>query len=337
MASNRLAFKIYPAPLDQVSEYTRKHSRTVAIEGHRLEQLLLQLLVKVVCALSWKRAYKIGRWIGLLLYRLRIRRSVAMVNLDIVYGDQKNQAEKDRIYRESLINCGLVLINYLRLPYQGEDFWREKWEFTNEHILKEAYCRNKGVLILGGHIGMMDMSGAKLGMAGYPVAAVGKPIRNKVLDKFLLDTRVAMNFGTIAHRNSMYRIFSGLRRGEAIALAMDQNMKTNVGVFIDWMGRPASSIRSAAFIAKKSGAAVVAGYCHQKGPDQFEVVATEEIPWEDYPEDPEKELLINTQKQSDAVQRIIYERPELWFWIHRRWKKQPQGMQNPYKSKKKKK
>jgi KDO2-lipid IV(A) lauroyltransferase len=170
-------------------------------------------------------------------------------------------------------------------------------------------------------------------MSGYPIAAVGKPMRNKVVDKFVLDTRLAMNMGTIAHRNSMRRILKGLRRGEAVGMALDQNMKPSIGIFINWMGRPASSVRSPAYVAKMSGAPVVAGFCYQKGPDQFEMKATEEVLWEDHPEDLEKELLINTQKQSDALQRIIYDHPELWFWIHRRWKKQPPGWENPYKAK----
>lgn len=335
MVSKKLAFDTFPAPLDQVTTYTREHSQTATLSGHKPEQFLLRLVVGAACALSWSGAYRIGRWIGLLMYRLKIRRDVAMVNLDIVYGEKKSQAEKERIYRESLINCGLVLINYLRLPYQGEAFWREKCKFTNEYILKNAYRRNKGVLIIGGHIGLMDLSGGKLGMSGYPIAAVGKRMRNKVVDKFVLDTRLAMNMGTIAHRNSMRRILKGLRRGEAVGMALDQNMKTSIGIFINWMGRPASSVRSSAHVAKMSGAPVVAGFCYQKGPDQFEVVATEEVTWEDYPEDPEKEMLVNTQKQSDAVQRIIYAHPELWFWIHRRWKKQPDGMASPYKSKRK--
>jgi len=97
------------------------------------------------------------------------------------------------------------------------------------------------------------------------------------------------------------------------------------------MGKPALSVKAPAMIARRTGAAVIAGYSYQKAIDRFEVVITEEVPWEACPEDPENEILINNQNQADAIQRIIHANPELWFWIHRRWKNQPDGMSNPYK------
>jgi KDO2-lipid IV(A) lauroyltransferase len=203
--------------------------------------------------------------------------------------------------------------------------------------------KKKGAILIAGHIGMMDLTGGKIGMSGYPVFLVGKPIKHPVIHHLVLQTRISINLGTIKHKDSIRRILKGLRRGEAIVMALDQNMKEKEGIFIDWMGRAAASVRAPAIVAKLTGSPVVAGYMFQKSKDRFELVVTEEVSWESYPDDPEKELIINTQKQSDAIQRIIYEHPELWFWIHRRWKRQPAGMSNPYahvtvrKKKKKKK
>jgi KDO2-lipid IV(A) lauroyltransferase len=113
-------------------------------------------------------------------------------------------------------------------------------------------------------------------------------------------------------------------------MAVDQNMKEKEGIFIDWMGRPAASVRAPAIIAKMTGAPVVAGYMFQRSADRFELVVTEEVAWESLSDDPEKELIVNTQKQADAIKKIICDHPELWFWIHRRWKRQPEGIPSPY-------
>ncbi len=325
-----LHFDTYPAPLDKVTAYTQKHSLNVAVKGHYGLRTMIWLLLWFAQSLSWKWAYRVGTAIGLLLYGVRLRRKIAMANLDIVFGDQKSRKEKMQIYKTSLINCGRVVINYLRIPYMGESFWRENVEWKSEELLREVMNRKKGALLIAGHFGMMDLAGGKLGMSGYPVAVVGKRIKNPVINRFAIETRNAMNLGTIAHRDSMKRILEGIGRGEAVAMALDQNMKSKQGVFIDWMGRTASSVRSGAYVAKKTGAPVVAGYMVQRSPDQFKFVATEEVPWEEYPEDLDKELMVNTQRQSDAVQRIILAQPELWFWIHRRWKKQPEGVASPY-------
>jgi KDO2-lipid IV(A) lauroyltransferase len=328
---SRPYFDSYPAPLDRVTAYTREHSIQVEISGHYALRIFLKLLLSFAQALSWKAAYRVGKGIGLLLYYLKIRRDIAMTNLDIVFKDSKSPGEKMQIYKTSLINLGQVVINYLRIPFKGESFWRDHVDWQGEDILKEAMNRKKGALLIAGHFGMMDLPGGKLGMSGYPVAVVGKRIKNPVINRFTIETRNAMNLGTIAHRDSMKRILEGIGRGEAVAMALDQNMKIDRGVFINWMGHLASSVRSAAYVAKRTGAPVVAGYMVQKSEDRFECVITKEVVWEPHPEDPEKELMINIQRQSDAVQEIILERPELWFWIHQRWRLQPEGIENPYK------
>lgn len=328
---NRFYFDAFPAPLDVVTAYTREHSIRVEVTGHYALRIFLNLLLSFAQALSWKAAYRLGKAIGLLLYYLRLRRKIAMINLDIVFGDSKSHKEKVQVYKKSLINFGRVIINYLRIPFMGRSFWRDHVVWKGEQLLREAMNRKKGAMLIAGHIGMMDLPGGKIGMSGYPVAVVGKRIKNPAINRFVIETRNAMNLGTIAHRDSMKRILDGIARGEAVAMALDQNMKRDRGIFIDWMGRKACSVRSAAYVAKRTGAPVVAGYMVQKSADRFELVITKEVTWQSYPENPEKEILINTQRQSDAVQEIILANPELWFWIHRRWRVQPEGVPDPYK------
>ncbi len=330
-ATDGVQFKSYPVPLEQVTAYSREHSRPAAVKGQYGTRIFIRILLLFAQSLSWKGAYRLGTGIGKLMYRLKLRRKTAIINLDIAYGEKKSPAEKERIYKESMINLGRVVINYLRLPFMGPSFWEEKCDWKNEHLLKDALNRRKGALLLAGHYGMMDLAGGKLGLCGYPVAVVGKNIKNPAIDRFVVQARNAMNLGTIHPKDSMERIIAGIERGEAVAMAVDQNMKKKYGIFLNWMGRPASSVRSAAYVARETGTPVVMGYLHQKGVERFELVVTEEIEWQSFPDEPEKELAINAQVQSDAFQRIIFDRPELWFWIHRRWKHQPEGVPNPYK------
>ncbi|NNG00671.1 MAG: lysophospholipid acyltransferase family protein [Desulfobacteraceae bacterium] len=323
-------FRSYPVSMEQLCAYTKENTRHVNLEGPHIAWGIVRFIVWIANLLSWKTAYGIGRALGLLMFHLRIRRKVALTNLDIVYGDLKSADEKERIYKASLINFGRVMINYLRLPYQPPDFWRTNCTFKNESALRALLARNKGAIFVCGHIGMMDLAGGAVGMSGYPVAAVAKKMKNTAIDKFIVDSRTKMNFGTIPHKKSIRRILKGLKLGESILLVMDQNMKRRESIFIDWMGRPASVMPSAAFLVRKTGAPVLTGFLRQTGPDLFVSEISNEVEWTPIPEDPDREILVNTQKQADAVQQLIYENPELWFWIHRRWKVQPQGMQRPY-------
>jgi Kdo2-lipid IVA lauroyltransferase/acyltransferase len=329
--TEEITFDTFPAPIEKVAEYTKRYSRDVQVKGHYATKAFFKLLVFLAGRLSWKSAYRIGTMLGRLLYRFKVRRDVAMINLDIVYQDRKDHAEKERIYRECLINFGRFIINYLRLPFMEQAFWENHCEWKNENIFIEAMSRKKGAILVCGHIGMIDLAGGKVGMSGYPVAAIARRIKNPAADEFVLHSRICMNFGSIRHRNSMKRILKGIKRGEGIVIAIDQDVKPYAGVFINWLGRIASTVHAGAYLARKTGAPVIAGYFYQKSHDKFELIFTEEVPWEPYSDDPKREILINVQKQADAIQKIIYKHPELWFWIHRRYKTQPEGTPNPYK------
>ncbi len=324
-----------PVSADEIHKYILRNFYQSHPKGNLFQKLLINSIMGLIRKLPWNIAYFLGVSIGKGLFHLRIRGHVAMVNLDIAYGDTKSKKEKIDIYKKSMINFGNVVINYIRLPVQGEDFWRDHCTLINEDILKVAINKKKGVVFIGGHIGMWDLAGGKVGMAGYPISVLAKGIKNPVINEFVYNSRLSMNMGGIANKNTMEQILSGIRRGDALVTALDQNMSKSRGVFIDWMGKKASSVKSIAYIIRETGAAVMPGFMIQRGPKDFAVILADEVPWQSFPEDLEKELFINIQHHSDAVEKIVLEYPELWFWIHKRWKIRPDGEPDPYKKKKK--
>ncbi len=325
-------FNQYPIPLKTVKRFTRLNSRQIELNGrYRLLQWMTNALVWVCLKLSWKAAFDLGTALGLLLYHLRVRRHVAMVNLRIVYGNKKCQQELEQIYKNAMINVGRLVFNYIRLPYQPPEFWEKKVHKVNFDLLISALKHGRGAIALAAHLGVIDLAAGGLGQTGYPVAVVGKRVKSPFWDQFVLNARLAMNVGTIRHRNSMKRILKGLKSGEVIVMALDQNMRRKQGKFLNWMGRPASSVYASGYLAQKLNIPILVGYCYQKGPEDFELVFTEQVPWRSHPTNKKQEALINAQSHADAVQRMILNHPDIWFWIHKRWRIQPNEADDPYK------
>jgi Kdo2-lipid IVA lauroyltransferase/acyltransferase len=334
MKKNREArikpFTSFPASQEQVRAYVKANTRKVPTGGNILARKLIELMLKAVQRLSWKQAYALGEFIGAWMAALRIRWGVAYTNLGIVYGDSMDAAEKRRIYRASWINFGRVIVNHLRLPYMPSKFWETHVRFPKESILRDLYTAGQGIIMVCGHLGMMDLAGGRLGQCGYPVAAVAKPMRSTLIDQLVVGAREAMNLGTIPHRNSARRILKGLRDGEGVVMVADQNMKRSQGIFVDWFGLPATVSPAAAVFARKTKAPVVVGFLEQADSKRFVMHMSDPLPWITVPNDADTELLVNTQNHAKALQEMIKEKPELWFWIHRRWKIQPDGMNWPY-------
>lgn len=321
--------KPFPWTRAEVRAFLESVHRDIDDSGHRMAGAVVRALSFLACRLSWEGADRLGGLVGALLYRLRVRRDVAMVNLDIVYGDSKSQAEKNAIYRASMITMARHVLNYLRVPRMDDAFW-DRFEIENEHILEEMFNRGKGAIILGAHFGEWEISSARAGAAGYPMSLVAKVLPNPAMEKFIVDARLGMNHGTIPHKDSMDRILRGLTEyGEGICMVVDQNMKRSQGMFVDFLGKTASTPRSIAWIARESGAPVFTGYAYRTAPGRFKLVIGEEIPWQSH-DDPEEELRINMQRYSDVLGELILSRPDQWLWTHRRWKVQPEGTPSPY-------
>ncbi|MBC2703070.1 hypothetical protein [Desulfobacula sp.] len=295
-----------------------------------IQIFFIKQLLLVTNSLSWEFSYKLGHLLGLIIYYSGFRKKVAMVNLDIVYGNTKTQKHKQNILKKSSINLGHVVINYLRLPYVESSFWKKNCRITNEKTLKKLLAKKKGVAIISGHFGMWDLGIGKLGHSDYNFSVIGKRIRNQAINEMVLDSRKRLKMRNLMNKNVMDTIINILKNGGIVGIAVDQRIQKSKGVFLNWMGRPASSVKSTSYIVRETGASVLSAYMVQHGPREFELIIGDEITWEKYPEDPEKELLINSQKQADVVQKFILKKPELWFWMHKRWKIHPDKKSNPY-------
>ena len=228
----------FPWSAEKAGAYAREHTRRIEVRGHYLARAGVWLLLACLRSLSRKNAWRLGALIGRLLYRFKVRRSVALTNLDIVFGDAKTPAEKDAIYKACLVNVGRQAVNYLRVPTYDEAFWNENVTMAGEPIVREAFNKGRGVIILSMHYGAWELPGGKFGMSGYPISNIIKDLKNPVTERLLIEARLSMNLGTISHKGSMQRIVEGLGRGEGIIMAVDQGMKLSQGVFVDWFGAP---------------------------------------------------------------------------------------------------
>ena len=120
--NDAFAFDRLPVSVEEIQTYTQMHFLQKEIKGHFVKRLSVWLIMSFFRLLPYWLAYRIGTFIGRILFFLKVGKHVALTNLDIVYGDTKSAGEKKAIYRASLLNFGLVIINYTRLPFAGKAF-----------------------------------------------------------------------------------------------------------------------------------------------------------------------------------------------------------------------
>lgn len=113
---------------------------------------------------------------------------------------------------------------------------------------------------------------------------------------------------------------SALKRGEIVAIVLDQNTKRDYGIFVDFMGRPACTSPGLAILAAQTGTPVYPFYA-TRAPDGSHDVTM--MPPLDPPTDKSREAMHDaTQRYTKVLEDIIREHPENWMWLHKRWRTQ---------------
>jgi KDO2-lipid IV(A) lauroyltransferase len=260
-----------------------------------------------------------GKSLGWLWWHLdRQRKAIALHNLKLAFGEEKNEAERRVLARRVFMNLGLVIYEMcwaLRLnPIRFKDFFR----IEDIENYEKAAAAGKGVLLLTGHIGNWELLPIVLAMSGEHANVLYRPLDFKPLDHFFIRSRTRFGGQLLSKSKSVLKILKLLRKGENIAVLLDQNVGHGYGIPADFFGRPAFTNKGLAMLAIRTGAPVVPVYIVREN-DRYVARILPALPLI-RTGDSRKDIEENTQQYNDALEAIIRRHPDQWFWVHRRWR-----------------
>jgi KDO2-lipid IV(A) lauroyltransferase len=186
-----------------------------------------------------------------------------------------------------------------------------------EH-LEAARRAGRGAILMSGHYGFFEMTGAFLGQI-HPLGFVVRPMSNPAVDAWIRELRARAGVQSI-EGTGIRAIYEKLRDNEWVAMLADQDARRQ-GVFVPFFGRLASTPLGPARIALATGAPIIMGRAVRRADGRHDLRI-------------EPALEVGDGKAADAavqltarhvavLERWVRERPELWFWLHRRWKTRP--------------
>jgi KDO2-lipid IV(A) lauroyltransferase len=201
--------------------------------------------------------------------------------------------------------------------------WRRYVTLVGGDRIVSALLAEQPVLIVTGHLGNWELAGYVLGLFGFHTHAIARELDNPHLDRFLRRFREKTGQRILAKKGEFDQITRVLADGGIIATLADQDAGQR-GVFVEFFGRPASTHKAIALMAIEYNALlVVAGVPRiSERPVHFHVKVEESIDPQDYGGRPDAITAI-TQRYTAALERLIRQYPEQYFWMHRRWKHQP--------------
>ncbi len=184
-------------------------------------------------------------------------------------------------------------------------------------VLDRAMARGRGAIAATGHIGNFELGGRVLARR-FPLLDVVKVQRNAPFDRFLQEQRLRFGIRTVPTERSGRAVLAHLRSGGLVTLLMDQDAG-KTGFVTDFLGLPASTWAGAARISIRTGCSVIP-LAILRNDDRTHTLHIGEALEPQGLSDRESDIREFTGRISAAVERFIWNCPEQWFWVHRRWK-----------------
>ncbi len=286
-----------------------------------MRERLIRLAVSGLRRLSWKGLLRAGGVIGWIWhFLLPLRGAVMQANLRRVF------PEKDAAWRRSVIRACrrhfvLTGLELLWLPNVDRPFVEQHVRFLDRELPGRLLERGKGLICVGGHFGSWEMMGAATCLAGYPLSYIVKRINDPFLDELINASRKSAGVDVIYTREAGRKVLRELKRNRLLAFLSDQDARSR-GVFVDFLGHPASTPTGAAVYALRLKAPVM--FVHDRRlPDGNHEIDFREIPVDPDWEASEENVLALTQRFTDLMAEEVRRLPEQWFWMHKRWKTTP--------------
>lgn len=261
-----------------------------------------------------------GAALGSLLRLVGVRRAVAMENLERAFPGHDDAWRRSVLaahYRE----LGRVAADYARMPELVRAPREQVFApWIGEEHIHAARARGKGVLFVTGHFGHFELLGAVAGQM-MPMAVMVKPLSNPGADAWLWKLRSSVGVEQLPIGAGVRGALKRLRAGGAVAMLADQDARRD-GVFVPFFGTPASTPTGPAWLSLASGAPLVFGTC-LRGPDgRYEARFLPPILPVGEADDA-RAVYELTRRHTALLEHAICERPESWFWLHKRWKTAP--------------
>jgi KDO2-lipid IV(A) lauroyltransferase len=266
----------------------------------------------------------LGRALGWLGYRLAARRRrIAEINVALCFPEW-SIAERQALVRRCFASIGIGAFEFIRAwwgPLRGLAS-RASFEGV-EHIVR-AREAGKGVILLSGHFLTLELCGRLL-CGHVPVAGMYRRHGDPVLEWAVKRGRLRYAAAMFA-REELRACVRHLKGGGIVWYAPDQDMRGKDVAFAPFFGVPAATITATHQLARLSGAVVI-GFFHRRRADGRGYVIRITPPLADFP---------STSAETDAarvnalIESMVREAPDEYLWIHRRFKRRPDGEASPY-------
>jgi KDO2-lipid IV(A) lauroyltransferase len=294
---------------------------------YRLEYAIVAAIAGVVRLLPMRAVRVCGGAIGRLAYRIDAgHRRIALDNLAHAF-PSRSDAERRALARAMFVHFGRLLLELIKIGSISEQEIADRIEIDGEDRVWQAHQQNRGVLFFTGHFGYWEIHAIAHALRLPSIAVLARPLDNPYLHDLLERIRTRTGNAVIYRQGAIRKVLRELAGNRGIALLIDQHLHTPDAVYVEFFRRPAATTSALAALALRTGAPVIPVFALPLPNGRYRLIYEHPVdpPRADSP-DAIREF---TQRCTDVLEMYVRRHPELWLWMHRRWRERDPALAGP--------
>ncbi|MBB6521035.1 LpxL/LpxP family Kdo(2)-lipid IV(A) lauroyl/palmitoleoyl acyltransferase [Pseudoteredinibacter isoporae] len=276
--------------------------------------------------LPWPFQKWVAKGLGFLLYNLAgKRRNIVRKNLQMCFPEWNEEEQQKRV-KDVFYHNALGMVEAFNAFNHPSEKFHSKVDIHGTELLEQAKAKGKGVILIGAHYSHLDFGAALISLV-TDATVIYRPNNNPVMDHFILKGRQKI-LKDVIPRDNMRAVIRALKNDEVVWYPPDQDYGEKHSVYVPFFGVNAATITATSRLVKFNDSPVLMlSYRRDDNSDRYTMEF--EAPPEGFPsgDDAKDAELIN-----QALERNIRKAPTQYMWTHRRFKTQPDGKGNLYRS-----
>lgn len=243
---------------------------------------------------------------------------IAKINLNFAYGDEMTDNLRRDILGRNFNHYGVGSFEWLSMFRMNEARRQSLCDRIQiegrEHL--DAARQAKGKLVLlSGHFGFWEYAAVKYASEINPLSFIVRRIENPLIEAERLYYHDRFGARILYKENGLREAIRGLVKGEDVLILADRKTRLHEGIPSTFFSRKTSTMAIAVSLAKKYDAALLPMFIvrgEKRG--EHKLVFLPAIKVDDVSIDE------GVQLQNDCLETMIRKHPDLWLWLHRKWK-----------------
>jgi len=248
------------------------------------------------------------------------RRRVIETNLELAFPGRYGDREKAAIGKTSYTNFIMTALTLAQLERLSPEEILSMVEFRGEEHLRRTLDEGKKIIFVTAHYGNWELTPPATTLKfGISCTIVGRKLDSEAMHRIITPIRERFHVQIIDKHGATKGAVSALKRGEPVGILVDQNLPKRHGIPVEFFGHTVSHTPLASILARKFDAVLLPVFVSTEDHLRYTVEYLPPLPTL-RSDDKERDIREMTQAQASVTEEKIRQKPELWLWMHKRWK-----------------